>query len=517
MTIIERLASFIVELTVENAGPETLRAARYQTLDMIAAARYAREVPEALGVARALGALGESAGRSTVIATRELMAPAAAAYANACFAMAHDFDDIVFAGHTCHSAVFASLAVAEQEGSSANDFLLAVIASNEVAGRLGASSYFGPLNGQMVTYIHLLGAAAAAAKLLRLTPVQTAHALAISLAQPNLALQPAFMGPSSKLLSAAVPIGTGIQAAYLAREGMQGHLGILEDARGFWKYFSFLPLPAVFDDLGTFWVMQTLSMKFYPGCHYFQTACEAVTALTRGRDRSELMRVEVATTKLACEASAFGASYRGERLSPIDVNFDLRTTLAVLLRAGDIGTDELKDEWLADNSRALAAWARRIFVTHDPALTLKVLASGGTIHSAHRAMRALTPGKVLMLARRYRESYASSLFSLREAVAWARALVVGMPDVRPPHGDAVALAFPSRVTVTWRNGESQTLQIDYPAGTFALPSCAETLRKKWAKTGGSPSAFAVGLALGAAPLSAFLEICGVGTPSQKAA
>ena len=32
-----------------------------------------------------------------------------AAMANAAMSMAHDFDDIVWMGHACHSAVFASL------------------------------------------------------------------------------------------------------------------------------------------------------------------------------------------------------------------------------------------------------------------------------------------------------------------------------------------------------------------------------------------------------------------------
>jgi 2-methylcitrate dehydratase PrpD len=87
------------------------------------------------------------------------------------------------------------------------------------------------------------------------------------------------MAPSSKLLSAATPTRIGIQAAYFAREGITGEPALLEDSRGFWNTFAFIPLPDMMQDLGEFWAIQTLAMKTYPGCHYFQTACTAIEML----------------------------------------------------------------------------------------------------------------------------------------------------------------------------------------------------------------------------------------------
>ena len=131
----------------------------------------------------ALDAFTNGGGRSTVFVTGKSYAPAEAALANAAYSMAQDFDDIIWMGHTGHSAVFASLAVAEHEEKSTRDLLTAVVAANEIAGRIGGSCFFGPLNGQMWTFIHLVGAAAATAKLLQLSPAQTTHSLAIALAQ----------------------------------------------------------------------------------------------------------------------------------------------------------------------------------------------------------------------------------------------------------------------------------------------------------------------------------------------
>lgn len=117
------------------------------------------QVPDAT---RRAAKLQPRRGRPTVIATGERYGPADAAFANAAWSMAQDYDDIVWMGHTCHSAVFASLAVAEHEGAGAKELLLALLVANELGGRLGASCLLGPLDGQMWTFIHLVSAAATA-------------------------------------------------------------------------------------------------------------------------------------------------------------------------------------------------------------------------------------------------------------------------------------------------------------------------------------------------------------------
>src|SRR5271165_3291721 len=168
--------------------------------------------------------------------------------------------DIVWMGHTAHSAVFAALAVGELVGAQTSEVVDAIVVANELAGRLGASSILGPLNGQMWTFIHLVGAAAASARLLRLDAERTTHALAIALAQPTFALQPGFLRPTSKLLAAATPTATGLRAAFFAQAGMTGAPELLEDPRGFWSRFSFLPLPGMLGDLGELWVLRTLAV-----------------------------------------------------------------------------------------------------------------------------------------------------------------------------------------------------------------------------------------------------------------
>ena len=119
-----------------------------QILNMIAAAHASARSPVTRHV---LSALPSSTGPATIVATGRRVPPVEAAFINAAYSMVQDFDDIIWIGHTCHSAVFAALAVAEAEGKTSQDLITAVVLANEIAGRLGGSTFLGPLNGQMWT------------------------------------------------------------------------------------------------------------------------------------------------------------------------------------------------------------------------------------------------------------------------------------------------------------------------------------------------------------------------------
>src|SRR5262249_5606592 len=150
------------------------------------------------------------------------------------------------------------------------------------------------------------------------------------------------------------------------RAGMTGFAGILEDPRGFWRRFTFVPLPVMLGDLGDVWVTQTLTIKSFPGCHYFQTALTAIARILERREIAlqRVRAVRIATTKLACEVSRFAGEYVGVGegsagglgLSAVGVNFDLAYSAALLLHARRLSTAELTSEYLAANGAALRAW-----------------------------------------------------------------------------------------------------------------------------------------------------------------
>lgn len=516
---LEALGRWVSTVTYDSLPADTLRAARYQVMNMIAAARAGAQSSEAASIGAVVEALAVADGRSTVAGRDRRFSAVDAALANAAYSMAHDYDDIVWMGHTCHSAVWASLAVAEHERRDTRAFLTAVVVANEIAGRIGASCWLGPLNGQMVSFIHLAGAAAATAKLLDLDAERTTHAMAIALMQPSFVLQPGFMVPTSKLLVAAAPTALGIRAAYLARAGMTGDPRILEDRRGLWRRFSFVPLPFMLGDLGQFWVMQTLTCKTYPGCHYFQTACEAIDAIMQRRGQLSLdnvTSVEIATTQLGRAVTAFAAEYAAthDSIRPVNINFDLRTTAAVMLHAGKLTTQELEADWLARESATLLKWRERIHVRYDAALTAKVIASGRSVSMGRRALRELRLRDMPRLLRRYAEEYGTKRPSVQEIGRFALSLVrrKDRRSAAPPHVAGTAqvtpLYFPNRVTIRFTDGNTETEQVDLPAGSFCSEHVERALERKFVQViapaigaAAARDAFAAGLHLDRLTLS----------------
>lgn len=383
MTVIEDLARWSSGLTVEEIPERVREIARNQVLSVMGAIHASagcsggRSVIEAVEL---LGLPGECAlypggGRGSVYS---------AILQNASLSMALDYDDYLWLGHSGHSAVCVPMAVGEMVGSDAATVLAAQVAANELAGRLGASVVLGPHNGQMWAHVHLLGAAAAASRVLGLDEERTADAMGIALAQPVYALLPGFMGPQSKLLTAAAPAITGTTAAFLARSGMSGPRDILEDSQGFWAHFSFLPAPFMMTGLGRAWVTDTIAFKPYPGCAYIDTGMDGLFDILerlsgeKGRpvEPAEVRDVKVEASLLTMAMNGLSSGYLDEsKLSPTNINFSLQISIAIGIIAGRLTGAELTEKFLDDNRREILALASRVQLKHSARLSVKFIRS----------------------------------------------------------------------------------------------------------------------------------------------
>src|SRR5256714_14382141 len=172
-------------------------------------------------------------------------------FANAAASIAHDWDDYLYMGHTGHSSVWAARGFAPDDGERA---VVAQVAANEVAGRLGAALLIGPHNGQFWASIHCASGAVAAAVGLGLDGERIAHALAIALYQPPYGPWPGFLGPATKLLTAAEPASQGARAAPPAAGGGGGPAGRVRGRRGLLRHLALAPRPAMLGALGSWWL-----------------------------------------------------------------------------------------------------------------------------------------------------------------------------------------------------------------------------------------------------------------------
>jgi hypothetical protein len=280
---------------------------------------------------------------------------------------------------------------------------------------------------------------------------------------------PGFMGPGSKLLTAAEPAALGARAALLAAEGMSGALDVIEHPRGVLANLSFAPRPAMFGGLGQVWLTDTLAFKRLPGCAYLQSVAEAACAARV--DPAEVDRIEIEAGWLTCEMEKLG---RGPDLSPVRVNFSAALTTAICLLVKRLTPAELEPAWLAENEAEIRGLAARVSLRHDPGLTARTLL--GTLEAG--ASPGLGLGDLMRIRRRLADvnmGEASPAPALARALAadrrlrrrfgaLLRARLGGASDPGVAALDVAALrmTFPSRLRLRLRGGASSVVEGDEP-------------------------------------------------------
>jgi hypothetical protein len=282
---------------------------------------------------------------------------------------------------------------------------------------------------------------------------------------------PGFMGPQSKLLTAAEPAAAGARAALLAAEGMTGALDVIEHPRGVLANLSFAPRPAMFGGLGRIWLTDTLAFKRLPGCAYLQSVGEAACAA--GVDARQVADVQIEAGWLTCEMEELG---RGADLSPVRINFSASLTTAIALIAGRLTPAELEPGWLGAREREVRDLASRVRLVHDPALTAKTLL--GTL-GAGASPDDVPLRDLLRIRRRLGDvnmDEASPGPALLRAIAadpgLRRALGGSLRQrLRGNAGDggvedldvgALRMTFPSRLRITLRDGSTRTVEGSEP-------------------------------------------------------
>ena len=165
-------------------------------------------------------------------------------------------------------------ALGEKLGSTGRELIAAMVAGYEVQGRLGMA-LFKPASQRHFHPQGLLGvfsAAASAGKLLGLDEEQQAHAFAIAGSHASSILEYDQSGGEVKRIHGAIALRSGIQSAYLAKEGLTGPLTVFEGRRGIFASFggvevaSELPL----SQIGRPYCITRCRFRIYPtigSCH----------------------------------------------------------------------------------------------------------------------------------------------------------------------------------------------------------------------------------------------------------
>jgi 2-methylcitrate dehydratase len=289
-SLAHQLAEFATLVTFEDLSPAVVHEVKRRVIDSLGCALGAwREEP--CVIARTVASEFSAKNGATIIGTNHQAPPDWAAFATGCAIRYFDYNDTYLSKEPAHPSdnIAAALAVAESVGASGRDFMTAIALAYEVQCRLCDAASIRARGWDHVTY-GAFSTALAAAKLMKLDPEKTRHAVNIA-GVACAAMRQARVGELShwKGVAFANAARHGVYAALLARAGMTGPAPIFEGQMGFEKQLN-----VSLGDVGSKFVIQpksvangtaamilNTSIKYWPAEYHSQSAIEAAMHLRK--------------------------------------------------------------------------------------------------------------------------------------------------------------------------------------------------------------------------------------------
>ena len=239
MTITGKLARFILDTSYADLSPQVVRYAKLCIFDWMGVTLGGST--EKVGVivydfAREMGGKKQA----TIVGKKTKTNIMLAALVNGCMSHVLDFDDTL-TGSSIHPSVClapAVIAVGERLQSSGKDLIAAFSVGFEIAARIGAAAGLSHYKRgwHATSTIGRFGAAAGAAKLLKLNFSETVNALGI--AGTQIAGLRQVFGTMGKPFHAGKAAMDGVLSACLAKRGFDSSDLIMEGRYGFANVFA---------------------------------------------------------------------------------------------------------------------------------------------------------------------------------------------------------------------------------------------------------------------------------------
>jgi 2-methylcitrate dehydratase PrpD len=352
------LAEFVAQLTYDEIASHVVEGAKDLLVDWLGSALAGRGARPVVALEEFAAAMGPSSGLSEILPSGGSTSPLFATLINGAASHVAEQDD-VHNGSVFHpgTVVFPPvLAVAQAEGSSGRELLVAAIAGYEVGIRVG--EFLGRSHYKIFHTTGTAGtlaSAAAVAKLLGLDADGAQHALGSAGTQAAGLWEFLRDAADSKQLHTAKAAADGLLAAYLARSGVTGAKRILEGAQGLAAGMSTDADPSrLTDGLGTRWATIETSYKWHASCRHTHPAADALLALM-ARERLSFDAITTVTARVHQGA----IDVLGQVTEPTSVHqakFSMGTVLGLIAIHGHAGLDEF-ERYAVDDARVTAfAW-----------------------------------------------------------------------------------------------------------------------------------------------------------------
>ncbi|MGF6768420.1 2-methylcitrate dehydratase PrpD [Paraburkholderia sp. GAS199] len=374
----EELARMAVGVRLADMGASTRSALLDTVIDTVGCAIAAAAEPFADAALRATGA-AYGGGTCSVLGRSERVSPSAAAMINATLGHGYDFDDVHLPSLSHFSTIVipAALAACEMERASGATFLEAVIAGDEVGGRIGWAACSTEWGGTSIrnrsffptAILGTLAAAVAVAKVFGLSVGQTAQAIAIAGSYAAGLASVSRGDNSTKRTQAGWAAQSGLNAALLAREGFTGPRSVLETPQGFFEAFTgnrFRP-EALRRNSDDTWICEEMSFKHYP----LEYIIHPLVELT-GRARDTVLPLLSDVTRIEASATArFVTLFEpvDTKTAPADAFQALMSAPYCIARAltkaadGNLWLSDFREHYVCDD--ATRALARKVAFVPD--------------------------------------------------------------------------------------------------------------------------------------------------------
>ena len=363
-SISQSIADHVVACNYAALPASAVSMAKTLMLDTLAVAWAGTSAP---GAPEAHALLAEEGGRgdSSVWGHGGKLPVAAATFVNSISGGALDYDGV----NTVHADVVAlpaALALAERERVSGKDFLAAYVIGSDLCSRFGAS-ITGTHKGWFTTSIYGgFGAAATAAKLMRLDTTATRHALGIALSQAAGTQQSNIEQALTKRLQGAFAARAGVFSAQLAQRGITAPREAIEGKFGLYALYQEGNPLKILDGLGRHFAHENTAIKKYPCCACTHASLEAALGLIREYDLKPADVTAIEVTHSTFMHRLVGAPFNPGDNPQVSAQFSVQYAIACALLRRRMSVADLEDDAIHDP--AIKAITERVRIVVDESL-----------------------------------------------------------------------------------------------------------------------------------------------------
>jgi len=312
--------------------------------------------------------------QTPIIGTAKKSEPSFAALAVGTAAHSLELDDVVNSGslHPAVAVIPAALSSGYGRRCSGAELITAIVIGYELMVKLGIAlkptahyrQGFHP-TGTCGAF----GAAAASAKIMKLSALELTHALGIAGSQAAGSLEFLADGAFTKRFHAGWAAHSGVIAADLAQEGFTGPATIIEGKFGFLHGYSQESDPeAVIKNWGAPWEVMNSSIKPHACCRYKQGPIDCIIEIMESNDLQpeEVEQVDIAILDAGFALVAEPVAQKMEPQSVVDAQFSMPFGAALAILRRDAFLNRYKMAEI--NDPGIREFMKRIRCLRDPAL-----------------------------------------------------------------------------------------------------------------------------------------------------